>query len=286
MRTASWHCPAPACGWLSPVRTPAVTVRVRATVTTDPPVVEVDLPPGTVTVHLGSESPDDISSVTPTGSTVTARATANPLTARPSMPDTSWKQRWVAAGGRARTDVTRTQWLPGATAELRETLTELGCPQGIPVNSLADSKQRTDPSIDHLSLLRVRSPERYRSAVSRIEAAPDGDVRRLLEGHVAYTERDMLSAATIYADLVVRHPHDVDLWRDLTFAVRHLGDPVPGETWLFHTADVIARAEACEPDPAPLSQLLPSFSRYDEMPHACRFVLGLVEWVRRDLDPR
>jgi hypothetical protein len=143
---------------------------------------------------------------------------------------------------------------------------------------------RADPSIDHLSLMSVRAPARYSALVARIEAAPGCPARDLLLGHRAYVQGRFLTAATAYAALLDRHPHDVDLWRDLAFALRHLGAPGLCETWVFHSREVLARAIACQPQATPFDRLLPLTAPRWQGQEAMRFATGVLAWVRHDLD--
>lgn len=196
-----------------------------------------------------------------------------------------WAVQWTAAGGRLRGPSHLADRLPDGDGKLDSILAEVGCQDGIRVNRLADRTLRADASIDHLSLLYVRDRKQYDVLAERLDAVEASDAGDLLHAHRAYIGGDMATAGAGYADLLVRYPHSVDLWRDLTFAVRHLGDSVPGETWLFHPDEVVSRATACMPDTAPLSRILPTWRAEVSTP-ALWYALGLLEWVRHDFDHR
>jgi hypothetical protein len=197
-----------------------------------------------------------------------------------------WYASWLRAGGRPGDPGVSTRRFEAGASGLSPVLEELGCPSGIEVNVLDDQRLRADPSIDHLSLMSVREPARYAALVGRIDAARDCDARQLLRGHCAYVQQQFVTAVTAYAALLARHPHDADLWRDLTFALRHLGAPDLAETWVFHPQEVIARATACHPQAAPFDQLLPFAPPRWNGQETTRFTIGVLEWVRHDLDHR
>jgi hypothetical protein len=194
----------------------------------------------------------------------------------------SWRDAWQRAGGRWRHPRPEPRRL--AAGELAPVLADLGCPDGIELNRLRDQRLRADPSIDHLSLARVRDRARYADLAGRIAAAAAGDARRLLLGHCAYIEERFAVAADAYAGLLLDYPGDADLWRDLTFALRHLGRPDLGQTWLFRPAEVIERASACQPDPVVLGRLLPSSAQPGTPPEAAPFAVGVLKWVEHDSD--
>jgi hypothetical protein len=206
-----------------------------------------------------------------------------------SLPDehvdagAAWRDTWAAVGGRVRPSRVVVTRMTPVSAKVRDLLGELGAADGIEVNLLADRRQRKDSTIDHLSLMSVREPRRYRRFVARLAAAPGCLVRDLLLAHRAYVDNDMAAAAAGYARLLVRVPHDIDLWRDFAFALRHLGRPDLCETWLFHEDEVVSRAVGCAPDPRPVALL--GHGRLDA-PAAQRFLVGLLEWVSHDLDRR
>jgi hypothetical protein len=200
----------------------------------------------------------------------------------PARP--SWRTDWRRADGRWRVPRPVTRHLTASTGELAAVLAELGCPDGIEVNLLSDQRLRADPSMDHLSLMLVREPARYAALTGRLDSTADCAARRLLLGHRAYLEERFAVASAAYAGLLREYPYDADLWRDLTFALRHLGRPELGQTWLFHPEEVIDRASACHPDATILDHLLPRLVRPVTWSGATPFVIGILEWVGHDHD--
>jgi hypothetical protein len=217
------------------------------------------------------------------------RAAAGPLdAAEPAGRDGSgrlaWRAAWRRAGGQWRVPRPAARQLTAGPGELAPVLAELGCPHGIEVNLLGDQRLRADPTMDHLSLLLVREPDRYAALAASLDAAADCEVRQVLLGHCAYIEQRFADALGSYARLLCGHPGDADLWRDLTFALRHLGLPEPGQAWLFRPQEVVARASACCPDVAVLDALLPHPAGRPGWPDTARFATGLLEWVGHDPD--
>lgn len=205
--------------------------------------------------------------------------------ATPPRTFADWRLHWHRAGGTWLRDDARATALPMTPSDT-EVLASLGCPHGIEINVAAAGRLRADPTMDHLSLLSVRDPDRYRLLSGELTALPGSASRDLLLAHKSYVDGDVCAAAGSYAELLVRYPYDFDLWRDFTFAIRHLGWPEPGETWLFHPDEVVERATACAPDPDVLGRIAHLSDRCDTGSSAQRFLIGLLEWVAHDHDDR
>jgi hypothetical protein len=204
---------------------------------------------------------------------------------RPRPTSQAWRASWVQAGGTFRGEEPRPQFLAAGGA-LSEVLRELGGNGGIAVNTLAAGRPRADLTIDQLSLLWVRDPERYASLVKRLARPSACLAGEVILSHQAYVEERFSAAAAGYASLLLELPHDIDLWRDFAFALRHLGATRLCETVIFRLAEVVKRAEACVLDVAVLSQLRPPGYDWDGFPEAVRQVTGLLEWVSHDLNHR
>ena len=121
---------------------------------------------------------------------------------------------------------------------------DLGCPDGITINRLSRGQLRTDPTIDHLSLLWVRDRPGFDRLVERLrEVSESGEVvAQLLRAHVAYVTRDFPAAARGYASVLNAVPNDIDVWRDFSFSLRHQGFRDLADTWLFSPDLVMAEA--------------------------------------------
>jgi hypothetical protein len=133
----------------------------------------------------------------------------------------------------------------GSTTDGRLTtvLDGLGIPWDPGPNPLGGPQIRLDSTFDHLSLLYVRAPASF---VDLADAASDstdlcaGQIR----GHIAYIERRFLDAARLYADLLAEQPGDIDLWRDVCWALRHAGHEEIVRTWVLNPTEVVQVAEA------------------------------------------
>ncbi len=198
----------------------------------------------------------------------------------------AWRTHWLSAGGRWRQVAPRVTRLPAAGAELDGLLAELGAPDGVEVNALADERGRADQTIDHLSLMSARDPERFAATAGRLGSLPPSPARDLLTGHVAYIREHFSVAADVYASLLSDLPHDIDLWRDFAFALRHMGEVELSEVALFRLPDVVERASACQLEPGPLAAMHAEASRWRTASSPVRQLAGLLEWIRLDPDHR
>lgn len=201
-------------------------------------------------------------------------------------PSGAWRAAWAQAGGTFRNGQPRLEFLPAGDAGPGPIIKALGGDGGIAVNILAAGQPRADPTIDQLSLCKARDPARYASLVTELSRPPRCLAEEIILGHQAYVEERFLAAATGYADLLLRLPHDIDLWRDLAFALRHLNAMEYCETIIFWLADVVERAEECDLELTVLGRLCPLSTRWDSSPMAMRRVTGLLEWVNHDLNHR
>ena len=209
------------------------------------------------------------------------------VTSRPRpRRDQAWRASWVKAGGTFRCDWPRLEFLPADSPGLGEVLRELGGKGGITVNTLAAGRPRADRTIDQLSLCWARDPEGYAGLVKRLAVPATCLAGEIVLGHQAYVEERFPAAAAGYANVLLRLPHDIDLWRDFAFALRHLGATELCETLIFRLADVVERAEACVMDVAVLGRLSPSRQSWDGFPDPVRQLTGLLEWVNSDLNHR
>jgi hypothetical protein len=191
----------------------------------------------------------------------------------------AWRAAWAGAGGMFRKPGPARTRLVAAHSGLALVMAELGAGEGIKVNGISAGRARADPTIDQLSLLKARDPERYASLVGRLTVPPRCLAEELLLSHQAYVEERFSDAAAGYADLLLRLPSDIDLWRDFAFSLRHLGATGPCETVLFRLAEVVERAEECETDLAVLDRLHPCPSRWHGAPSAVRQLVALIGWV-------
>ncbi len=195
------------------------------------------------------------------------------------LAEPTWRAAWADAGGKFRMAAPTTGRLTADDTRLALLIAELGGGEGIEVNSLTVGRPRADPTIDQLSLIKARDPERYAALVGRIAASPRCPAEEMLISHQAYVEERFSEAAAGYAHLLVRLPGDIDLWRDFAFALRHLNATGLCETVLFRLAEVVERAEECEMDLAVLDRLRQCSSRWRGAPPAVRHLVGLIEWV-------
>jgi hypothetical protein len=205
-------------------------------------------------------------------------AAAGPAGGPPSRNAQAWRAAWAKAGGTFRGPGRGPARLTASDPDLALLITELGGGDGIEVNSIV-GRARADPTIDQLSLVRARDPERYAALVGRLAVPARCPAEEVLLSHRAYIEERFPAAAMGYAGLLLRLPGDIDLWRDFAFALRHLGGTVLCETVLFRLAEVVERAEECEPDLAVLGRLSPCSSPWPGAPRTVRQLAGLIEWV-------
>ncbi len=207
-------------------------------------------------------------------------------TSRRHTPRVAWHTQWQSAGGRFRepTAGTDRRTLPGA--DLSGLLAELGSPGGVEINTLADERARADSTIDHLSLMYARDPERFAAFAVQIETLPRHATRDLLAGHMAYIREQFDYAAAAYAGLLARFPEDIDLWRDFAFALRHLGEVRLNEVAMFRLSDVVERASTCHLELRPLDGVRVEPERWRSAAMAVRLLVGLLEWVSHDPDHR
>ncbi|OHV37119.1 hypothetical protein BCD49_18245 [Pseudofrankia sp. EUN1h] len=182
-------------------------------------------------------------------------------------------QRWAHAGGKRRPSSgacpsalqdslvlaglpAPTQPMTSADKVALEACQLLGLPTVIPTNRLADHAGRRDPTLDLLGRLSVVEPAEFaRLASSLREADGEDGVIWLLTGHLAYVERRYAHAAERYARCLDGAPDNVDLWRDLAFALRHLGFREEADTALFNLALVVAFTSAHVTDRSTLAGL-------------------------------
>jgi hypothetical protein len=199
-----------------------------------------------------------------------------------------WRTQWQSAGGRFR------EPLPGAGrralpgADLSGLLKQLGSPDDVPVNTLADEQARADPTIDHLSLMHAREPERFAELAGQIERLPLplSVAGQLLTGHVAYIRERFDLAVAAYAELLGQLPEDIDLWRDFAFALRHLGEVRLNEVAIFRLKDVVERASACHLELGSLDGVRAEPDGWQSAAIPVRLHVGLLEWVGHDPDYR
>jgi hypothetical protein len=191
----------------------------------------------------------------------------------------TWRAAWSSAGGMFRKPAPARARLVAGHSDLALLLADLGAGEGIKVNSISADRARADPTIDQLSLLKARDPERYAGLVGRLAVPPRCLAEELLLSHQAYVEERFSDAAAGYADLLLRLPSDIDLWRDFAFSLRHLGATGLCETILFRLTEVVERAEECETDLAVLDRIHPYSSGWHGAPPAVRQLVGLIEWV-------
>lgn len=198
----------------------------------------------------------------------------------------TWQARWRSAGGQTRPDGPAALALPIGSACLADLLAQLGAPYGVEINTLTDGRTRADQTIDHLSLMSARDPERFAAIVGQLELLPPDPTRDLLASHVAYIREQFEAAARAYARLLAEFPYDIDLWRDFAFALRHLGEVDLNEVALFRLPDVVERACACQLELGPLDVLRAEPDRWRSAPEHVRLLVGLLEWMRDDPDHR
>jgi hypothetical protein len=198
-----------------------------------------------------------------------------------SQREPTWRASWAKAGGSFRQAEPAPDQLTSDDLDLTRLIAELGGRDGIEVNRTSAGRPRADPTIDQLSLIKVRTPERYAAMIGRLAASSRCLAEEIPLAHQAYAEERFPEAAAGYAALLLRLPDDIDLWRDLAFALRHLGATELCETVLFRLAEVVRRAEECEPDAAVLDSVCPPSSRWRSGPSALRYVCGLIEWVEQ-----
>lgn len=165
-----------------------------------------------------------------------------------------------------------------APTEVALLLDRLGVPVPSGTNELGGPRIRCDASFDHLSLLSVLRPDE----LAELERAVTGrcdPVSSRLRGHLAYIGRRFPEAASAYAQLLVAMPGDVDLWRDLCWALRHAGLEEQVRVWILHPDAVVPMAESTDwvgaagADPTDPDALLAA-------------VLDLLEWIADDLRRR
>jgi len=193
----------------------------------------------------------------------------------------------VAVGGALRSGTAHADRLTAADPQLQHILTMLGSPDGIVVNTLSDGRSRADPTIDQLSLLRARSPERYQALARELVTPARCLAEELLLCHLAYVDERFGDAAAGYASLLRQLPHDIDLWRDFAFALRHLGEARLSETVVFRLGDVARAAVQAGVVPAGTGDgHQPPAGRWRTAPADLRRIIAVVEEVSRDSDPR
>ena len=202
---------------------------------------------------------------------------------RTALP--SWRARWQSAGGRWRPDGPRETVVP-AVPELGDLLARLGAPRGVEINTLAGERARADQTMDHLSLMSAREPGFFAVIAGQLNSLPACPARSLLAGHVAYIGEQFSLAASTYAELLAGLPHDIDLWRDFAFALRHLGQVELNELALFRLPEVVERACECRLALGPLEVLRAEPERWRSAPAPARLLAGLLEWMRIDSDHR
>ena len=79
----------------------------------------------------------------------------------------AWRASWAEAGGTFRKAGPRPDRLISDDPDLALLIAELGGRDGIEVNPISAGRPRADPTIDQLSLIKVRTPERYVAVVGR-----------------------------------------------------------------------------------------------------------------------
>jgi hypothetical protein len=196
----------------------------------------------------------------------------------------SWQDTWKSLGGRLRADRDHESHLRAENnAVLTNLLSEVGSGGGIAINTLGLRRIRTDQTFDHLSLMAARDADRYDRFTARLATAGGAPAARLLRGHCAYIEQRFADALVRYDELLQTYPYNIDLWRDAAFTLRHLHRYELCDTWVFQGEAVAERADLIEADPDTLQAALPDFIGPDSCPSLSAL---LLEWVRRDLDPR
>jgi hypothetical protein len=197
-----------------------------------------------------------------------------------------WRAAWQDAGGVLRDTRTVVRRFTTEVPDVRTVLAALGAADGIEVNVLTSGRQRRDPTIDHLSLLKARGSAGYDAVVARLTTPPRDPAEAVLLGHWAYVEERFELAVERYAEVLIRFPYDIDLWRDFGFALRHLGATWLSETTMFHLPALVERAVECELSLSILEELRSMTGEWSHMPEPVRVLVALIEWVSDDTDPR
>lgn len=100
------------------------------------------------------------------------------------------------------------------------------------------SQLGTDPVLQRLSVLTLRSPAAIEQIRQALDAASDDARLDWLRGHVAYVERDFARAAACYDHGLRESPNDRSLWIYYAFCLRQLHN--------FHLANfVLFNTDAC-----------------------------------------
>lgn len=164
---------------------------------------------------------------------------------------------------------------PGVVAALRS----MRLDDTVPANRPEMRTLRADQAFDHLSLMSVLEPDRFEEivTVARRDGSRSG---RRLAAHGSYIARRFDEAADAYAELLLDDPGDLDLWRDLIWAMRHAGLDTSAR-WVLHRDLVTSAApilDWCQDTGGPLA--------LDDDTSPRDRVVAFLEWVWSDLDHR
>lgn len=146
-----------------------------------------------------------------------------------------------AASTAEHTAVRVPELVPVTRGPLAEALAAAGVPAAGGINRISDRELRRDVSFDHLSLLSVNDPVAF-DRIARCAASGTDTSAARVAGHCAYIRRDFQEAARRYGDCLRTAPEDMDLWRDLCWALRHDGREDLATTWVLHPAEVVKAA--------------------------------------------
>lgn len=150
----------------------------------------------------------------------------------------------------------------------------------IPANRPAMRTLRADQTFDHLSLMSVLDPDRFDDIVAAAERDQSRTGRRLA-AHGSYIARRFDDAADRYAALLLDDPADLDLWRDVVWALRHIGLEATSFRWVLHRELVTSAASSLCWTQGPAGPLA-----LDADTPPRRRVIDFLEWVWSDLDRR
>jgi HEXXH motif-containing protein len=187
-------------------------------------------------------------------------------------------REWELAGGRFRAGPRLERLVPQGDDE-SAILTALGCADGVAVNCIERWSARLDPSFDMLGRMYAVDRTKFEELAERVAAlgSERSTLASLLRGHVAYVSSRFEQALRDYACVLLDVPHDVDVWRDVCFCLRHLRCTEEADLLLFSQETIVAIGQAILPDRHLLERVVENPRLPSAWPrHEAAVIVGLL----------